>query len=245
MRWWVLVLVVLWAAPLAPGQEGLPAPLAGIDFAFWADRFETQMDVLSVLPPPERQRRFVDNMRGWREEMMPVMFAFRGLPPEARRELGRRLRQQALAQVGEDRAAELRFRFQAEMSFQVMAFQSLDAAGRQALIRRFWSAGTPEEPSLQNELGLDADDWLVVGGLIEQIRQLQQEMAEALSKHHQALRALLAQPDTPAADFARELEAMRLTAARYRVQLAALRVNLRQLLTLEQEAHLIVAGVLE
>ena len=119
------------------------------------------------------------------------------------------------------------------------------AAGRQALIRRFWSAGTPEEPSLQNELGLDADDWLVVGGLIEQIRQLQQEMAEALSKHHQALRALLAQPDTPAADLARELEAMRLTAARYRVQLAALRENLRQLLTLEQEARLIVAGVLE
>ncbi len=246
MRRCVLVLVVLWAAPLAPGQEALPAPLAGIDFAFWADRFETQMDVLSVLPVAERQRQFIDDMRGWREEMMPVMFAFRGLPPEARRELGRRLRDQALAQVGEDRTAELRFRFQAEMSFQVMAFQSLDAAGRQDLIRRFWSAGTPEEGSLlQDQLQMSAEEWAVVEDLISLIRRLQQEMAEALSKHHQALRTLLAQPDTPAADFTRELEAMRLTAVRYRVQLAALREKLRQLLTLEQEAHLIVAGVLE
>lgn len=246
MRWCMLVLVVLWAAPLAPGQEDLPAPLAGIDFAFWADRFETQMDVLSVLPPPERQRRFVDYMRGWREEMMPVMFTFRGLPPEARRELGRRLRDQALAQVGEERAAELRFRFQAEMSFQVMAFQSLDAAGRQALIRRFWSAGTPEEDSLlQDQLQMSAEEWAVVEDLISQIRRLQQEMAEALAKHRRALKELVAREATPAAEIAGELEAMRLTAARYQVQLAALRENLRQLLTLEQEARLIVAGVLE
>ena len=98
---------------------------------------------------------------------------------------------------------------------------------------------------LQDQLQMSAEEWAVVEDLISQIRRLQQEMAEALSKHHQALRALLAQPDTPAADFTRELEAMRLTAARYQVQLAALRENLRQLLTLEQEARLIVAGVLE
>jgi len=241
----ILLVVVALLASAVLGQEDLPPMLADIDFALWADRFETQMDVLSVLPVAERQRQFIDDMRGWREDLMPIMFMLRSLPPEERREAVRGLRRRAIAQVGEERALELGFRWQGEMEFQIAAFRSLDEAGQQALIRRFWSVGPPEEPSLQNELGLDDDDWVVVGELIEQIRQLQQEMAEALSKHHQALRALVAQPDTPAAAFARGLEALRLTAARFQARLSVLRETLRPLLTLEQEARLIVAGVLD
>jgi len=239
------VLVALGVAPLVWGQEELPAPLGGIDFALWADRFETQLDVLSVVPLAERQRRFVDHMREWRQEMMPIMFAFRELPPEARRELGRRLRQQALAQVGEGRARELRSRWQEEMSFQMVAFQALDTAGRQALMRRFWSSGREDDSTLQSQLEMSAEEWAVVEGLIAQIRRLQGEMAAALGKHRRIIRGLLARTDTPAAEFERELKSMRETAARYQVQLSALRHSLRQLLTLEQEAQLILVGVLE
>jgi len=245
MRRWVLVLLVLWVVPAATGQEDLPAPLAGIDFALWADRFETQMDVLSVLPVAERQRQFIDDMRGWREEVMPIMFAFRSLAPEARRRLARQLREQAVGQVGQGRVLELRFRWQDELAFQVIAFRSLDADGQQALIRRFWSPPGQEESDLAKELDLNEEEWALVRELIDQIRKLQAEMAQALKEHHKVLEGLLEQAEAPSSDVARELKALRHTADGYQVQLSALRENLRGLLTLEQEVRLIVAGVLD
>jgi len=244
-RRWLVLLAVFWSGLLAVAQEQEPTFMPDVDFALWADRFETQMDVLSVVPLVERQRRFVEYMREWREEVMPIMFVFGALPPEERRQLGRQMRQRLFEQVGAERLVELRSRWQDEMTFQVIAFQSLDDVGRQALIRRFWSASPPEEPTLQSELAMTAEEWAVVSDLIRQIRQLQQEMAAALRPHRQALERLLNESGTPATDFAQELEALRGTAGRYQVQLLALRNALRQLLTLEQEARLTVAGVLD
>jgi len=241
----ILLVVLAVLASAALGQESLPPVLSNIDFALWADRFETQMDVLSVLPAPERQRQFIDDMRSWQEEMIPIMFAFRSLPPEARRRLGRQLRERAVDQVGQERVLELRFRWQDEMTFQVVAFQSLDADGQQALIRRFWSPPGQEESDLAEKLNLSGEEWALIRELIEGIRKLQAEMARALKEHRNVLEKLLEQAETPSSDFARELKALRNTAAGYRVRLSALRENLRGLLTLKQEVKLIVAGVLD
>jgi hypothetical protein len=136
MRRWAVVLVVMaLAGGLVWAQEQpeqLPPILETIDLALWADTFEAQMDVLSVLPPAERQTQFVDYLREWREQVMPIVFAVRMLSQEQQAEVGRRMQAAVLTEIGFERAVELQARWREETEYQRAAFQALDEAGRQA-----------------------------------------------------------------------------------------------------------------
>jgi hypothetical protein len=250
MRRWFAVLVVVgvvggsaWAQE---GQEQLPPILESIDLALWADTFEAQMDVLSVLPPAERQTQFVDYLRGWREQVMPIVFAARMLSEEQRAELGRRMQAAVLTEIGFERAVELQARWREEAEFQRAAFQALDEEERQALIRRFWTP--PEEAApdpLRTALGVSDAEWDVIGDLISRIRKVQQEEAQARQEHRRTLQRLLQDPAVEAKAFVAEFKAMAEKAERYRKQLAELREALRPLVTIRQEVILIVQGILD
>jgi Spy/CpxP family protein refolding chaperone len=247
MRRWIVVLVLVGVAGgSAWGQEQLPPILESIDLAMWADRFEAQMDVLSVLPPAQRQTQFVDYMRDWREELMPVMVVVRMLPEEQRAELGRRVRSAVVTEVGVERAAELQARWQGEMEYQRGAFQALDEAGRQALMKRFWSGPETAEPDpLKTALNLSDAEWDIIGDLISRIRKVQQEEAQARQEHRRVLARLLQDPASEAKAFVAEFKAMAEKAQRYRKQLAELRDALRPLVTIRQEVILVVQDILD
>jgi len=248
MRRWFAVLVVVgvvggsaWAQ-----EQPLPPILEGIDFAFWADKFEAEMDVLSVLPPAERQTQFVDYMRDWRDELMPVIAAVRMLPREQRMELGRRMRSAILTEVGADRAAQLQARWQGEMEYQRDAFLALDDAGRQALLKRFWTGPEVAAPDpLQTALNVSDAEWDVIGDLISRIRKVQQEEAQARQEHRRALQRLLHDQASEAKAFVAEFKAMAEKAERFQKQLAELRNALQQLVTVRQEVILVLQGVLD
>jgi hypothetical protein len=250
MRRWLAVLVVVGvlghSVSAQDEQAQLPPILESVDLALWADTFEAQMDVLSVLPPAERQTQFVDYLREWREQVMPIVFAARMLSQEQRAELGRRMQAAVLTEIGFERAAELQARWREEAEFQRMAFQALDEEERQALIRRFWTA--PEEAApdpLRTALGVSDAEWDVIGDLISRIRKVQQEEAQARQEHRRALQRLVQDPAAEAKAFVAEFKAMAEKAARYQKQLAELREALRPLVTIRQEVILIVQGILD
>jgi len=240
-----VILLVLCTSPLALGQQELPPLLREVDFSLWADRWETELDVLSVLPAAERQRQFIDNMRQWREEFMGIAFAFRGLSRPQARELRRRMREQFVAQVGQERLTELTDRFRGEMGFQRDAFLALDDAERQALIRRFWSPAGEEEASLRARLELSGEEWDVVAELIARIRRLQRELAAKEATHRQAFRKLVDDASTTPEAYHEELKALRQTRTHYQAELGKLREQLRELVTVKQEGHLVVEGILD
>jgi hypothetical protein len=250
MRRWVVVLAVValagGSAPAQQQQEQLPPILETIDLALWADTFEAQMDVLSVLPPAERQTQFVDYLREWRERVMPVVFAARMLSEEQRAELGRRMRAAVLTDIGSERAVELQVRWREEAEFQRVAFQALDEAGRQALMKRFWTAPEAAAPDpLKTALNVSDAEWDVIGDLISRIRKVQQEEAQARQEHRRTLQRLLQDPAAEAKAFVAEFKAMAEKADRYRKQLSELREALRPLVTIRQEVILIVQGILD
>jgi hypothetical protein len=199
-----------------------------------------------VLPPAERQTQFVDYMRAWRDELMPVMFAVRMLPPEQRAELGRRARSAILSEVGVERAAELQVRWQEEMQYQRDAFLALDAEGRQALLRRFWTPGeaAPVDP-LKKALGVSDAEWDVISDLISRIRKVQQEEAQARQEHRRVLTRLLQDQASDVKAFVAEFKAMAEKAQRFQKQLADLRSQLRQLVTIKQEVILVLQDILD
>jgi hypothetical protein len=250
MRQWAVVLVVVaLAGGLARAQEGqeqLPPILETIDLVLWADTLEAQMDVLAVLPPAERQTQFVDYLREWRERVMPVVFAVQLLPQEQRAELGRRMQAAVLSKIGFERAVELQARWREETEFERAAFQALDEEGRQALIRRFWTAPQDAAPDpLRTALDVSDAAWDVIGDLISRIRKVQQEEAQARQEHRRTLERLLQDPATEAKAFLAQFKAMAEKAEGYRKQLAELRGALRPLVTLRQEIILIVQDILD
>jgi uncharacterized membrane protein len=247
---WLAVLVVMalagGPAGAQEGQEQLPPILETIDLALWADTFEAQMDVLSVLPPAERQTQFVDYLREWRERVMPIVFAARMLSEEQRAELGRRMQAAVLTEIGFERAVELQARWREEAEFQRVAFQALDEEERQALIRRFWTAPEQAAPDpLRTALGVSDAEWDVIGDLISRIRKVQQEEAQARQEHRRTLQRLLQDTATEAKAFLTQFKAMAEKSARYQKQLAELREALRPLVTIRQEVILIVQGILD
>jgi hypothetical protein len=236
----ILLLVLVSAGPWALGQ-GLPAGGPGtIDFAAWADEWETQLDVLSVLPPAERQVQFVDTMRTWRDRFMTMSVGFQGLSREEAQELRGLLREQAEEQIGRERMLELSERFREEAEFQRVAFASLDDAGRDALIRRFYLPAGQED-----RLGLDDERWQELGDLISRIRTHQREMSQALAGHRQTLVALAEDGAAATKTVLQELTTMREARTQFQTELTTLRNQLRPLVTPEEEAVLVVEGILD
>jgi hypothetical protein len=249
MRRWAVVLVVMaLAGGLVWAQEQpeqLPPILETIDLALWADTFEAQMDVLSVLPPAERQTQFVDYLREWREQVMPIVFAVRMLSQEQQAEVGRRMQAAVLTEIGFERAVELQARWREEAEYQRAAFQALDEAGRQALIKRFWTPPGMVTDPLKMALNVSDAEWDVIGDLISRIRKVQQEEAQARQEHRRTLQRLLQDPASEAKAFVAAFKVMADKAERYHKQLAELREALRPLVTIRQEVILTVQGILD
>jgi hypothetical protein len=150
------------------------------------------------------------------------------------------LRDEVVAQVGQERIEDLSARFRDEAEFQREAFLALDDADREALLRRFWTPAGQED-----RLGFSDEQWEKIGDLVARIRQLQKEMGEALAKHRRDLQKLIDQPSTTPRAFLTQLEAMRETRTRYESGLRKLRDQLRPLVTTEEEATLVVEGILD